>query len=59
MTRSPHVVVTGCSSGIGRATALRLAADGYHVYAGVRKHADGDALRRRLTHQPAPGSRAA
>jgi NAD(P)-dependent dehydrogenase (short-subunit alcohol dehydrogenase family) len=42
---SPHVVVTGCSSGIGRATALRLAAGGYHVYAGVRKHADGDALR--------------
>lgn len=39
-----HILVTGCSSGIGRATALRLAAGGHHVYAGVRKQADGDAL---------------
>jgi NAD(P)-dependent dehydrogenase (short-subunit alcohol dehydrogenase family) len=39
-----HAVVTGSASGIGRATALRLAADGYHVFAGVRREADGSAL---------------
>jgi NAD(P)-dependent dehydrogenase (short-subunit alcohol dehydrogenase family) len=39
-----HTVVTGASSGIGRATALRLAAAGQHVYAGVRKPADGEKL---------------
>ena len=38
-----HVVVTGSSSGIGRATVLRLAATGCHVYAGVRRIADAPA----------------
>ena len=41
-----HVVVTGASSGIGRATALRLVGAGDHVFAGVREPADGEALRR-------------
>jgi NAD(P)-dependent dehydrogenase (short-subunit alcohol dehydrogenase family) len=38
------VVVTGTSSGIGRACAVRLAGDGYRVFAGVRNEADGESL---------------
>jgi NAD(P)-dependent dehydrogenase (short-subunit alcohol dehydrogenase family) len=39
------VLVTGCSSGIGRATALYLAERGFTVFATVRKEADLDSLR--------------
>ncbi len=39
------VVVTGASTGIGRATALRLDAGGWRVFAGVRREADAEALR--------------
>jgi NAD(P)-dependent dehydrogenase (short-subunit alcohol dehydrogenase family) len=39
------VLVTGCSSGIGHATALYLSQQGYTVFATVRKAADADALR--------------
>ncbi|MBP2678791.1 MAG: family oxidoreductase [Deltaproteobacteria bacterium] len=37
-------VITGATSGIGKATALLLAARGYDVYAGARNPADGQAL---------------
>jgi NAD(P)-dependent dehydrogenase (short-subunit alcohol dehydrogenase family) len=40
-----NVVVTGASTGIGEATALRLAGEGFDVFAGVRKQADGERLR--------------
>ncbi len=39
------VVVTGASTGIGRATALHLDATGWRVFAGVRKEADAESLR--------------
>ena len=38
------VVVTGASSGIGRACALHLASLGFPVFAGVRREEDGRAL---------------
>jgi NAD(P)-dependent dehydrogenase (short-subunit alcohol dehydrogenase family) len=39
------VVVTGASTGIGEATATRLAAAGFDVFAGVRNDADAERLR--------------
>ena len=39
------VVITGASSGIGRACALRLDQLGFEVFAGVRNPADGEALK--------------
>lgn len=38
------VVITGCSSGVGWATALRLDGLGYRVFAGVRKATDAERL---------------
>ena len=39
------VLVTGASTGIGRATALRLDGAGWKVFAGVRKEEDAESLR--------------
>jgi NAD(P)-dependent dehydrogenase (short-subunit alcohol dehydrogenase family) len=39
------VLITGASTGIGRATAMRLDADGWKVFAGVRREEDAEALR--------------
>jgi NAD(P)-dependent dehydrogenase (short-subunit alcohol dehydrogenase family) len=44
MTAIRHILITGCSSGIGRACAVRLAQDGFVVFAGVRREADARAL---------------
>ena len=38
------VLITGASTGIGRATALRLDAAGWRVFAGVRKDGDAEEL---------------
>jgi NAD(P)-dependent dehydrogenase (short-subunit alcohol dehydrogenase family) len=40
----PTVLLTGASTGIGRATAERLGRAGWHVLAGARSQADLDAL---------------
>ena len=38
------LVITGCSSGFGRVTALHMAQRGWHVFATVRKEADQESL---------------
>ena len=45
-TRGRTVIVTGASSGIGLATALHLAAAGFHTVATVRSESGEEALRR-------------
>jgi len=48
------VLITGASTGIGRATALRLDSAGWKVFAGVRKEDDAEALRQAGSARLAP-----
>lgn len=48
------VVVTGASSGIGRACALHLDKLGFSVFAGVRKIPDGESLKRESAERIIP-----
>lgn len=52
MTKS--VLITGASTGIGRATALRFDSLGWKVFAGVRRQADGEALASAASERLAP-----
>lgn len=51
---SKAVVITGTSSGIGKACALYLDEMGYKVYAGVRKQVDGDNLKKESSGRLTP-----
>lgn len=48
------VVITGASTGIGRATALHLDRLGYRVFAGVRQEADAESIRQRSSARLSP-----
>lgn len=48
------IVITGASTGIGRACALHLDRAGHRVLAGVRKDADGESLRSDATGRLTP-----
>ena len=41
---NPSVVITGCSVGAGHAAAMRMAQEGWQVFAAVRTQADADRL---------------
>jgi NAD(P)-dependent dehydrogenase (short-subunit alcohol dehydrogenase family) len=47
-------LVTGSSTGIGRATALRLDRDGWRVFAGVRKREDAESLQMEASERLVP-----
>ena len=48
------VVVTGASTGIGRATSLYLDQQGYRVFAGVRKQKDANSLKKEASKNLTP-----
>jgi NAD(P)-dependent dehydrogenase (short-subunit alcohol dehydrogenase family) len=48
------VVVTGASTGIGRACALRFDRDGWTVFAGVRKPEDGESVKAEASERLEP-----
>jgi NAD(P)-dependent dehydrogenase (short-subunit alcohol dehydrogenase family) len=54
MARQGVVVITGASTGIGEACALHLDGLGFRVFAGVRKPADGEALKARSSDRLTP-----
>lgn len=48
------VLITGASTGIGEACALRMDHAGYMVFAGVRREADGEKLREKSSSRLSP-----
>jgi NAD(P)-dependent dehydrogenase (short-subunit alcohol dehydrogenase family) len=54
MPNKKAVLITGASSGIGKACALHLDQLGFTVYAGVRQPSDGDRLKAQSTERLKP-----
>src|SRR6266568_4897165 len=54
MSTPGSVVVTGASTGIGEACALRLDRRGFRVFAGVRREVDGGALKQKASSRLTP-----
>ena len=54
ITTEQPIVITGASTGIGKATALHLDQLGFRVFAGVRKEADGQALMKEASDRLTP-----
>ena len=51
-----HALVTGASTGIGRAAVKVLTERGWRVFAGVRKPSDSDSLRQEFGEQGRPAA---
>ena len=54
MNKDKSILITGSSSGIGRATAIALDQAGYKVFAGVRNHEDAKILKKNLSQHSHP-----
>ena len=54
MENNKTIVITGTSTGIGKACALHLDKMGFKVYAGVRKQVDGDNLKMEASDKLTP-----
>ena len=54
MANNKSIVITGTSTGIGKACALHLDKLGFNVYAGVRKQADGDNIKSEASDRLTP-----
>lgn len=54
MENNKTVIVTGTSTGIGKACAIHLDKLGFKVFAGIRKQADGDNLKKESSERLKP-----
>ncbi len=51
MSLNATVFITGALTGIGNTCALYLDKMGFHVFAGIRKASDGDALKQKASNR--------